>query len=123
MFSDQPEQVKFTNFTLVSKSGSRKNSVIDLFKNYLFYRKGLWYSVVEACELDEKYKENIPTVEECKRLLTINIPFAICMARLVYRRAPARLPKSNDVEAQAKYWVKYYNAGGKGTEEKFLASL
>ena len=45
------------------------------------------------------------------------------MARLVYRRAPARLPKSDDVKAQAKYWVKYYNAGGKGTEEKFLASL
>jgi hypothetical protein len=99
------------------------NTAYDIFKNYLFYRKGLWYSVVEACELDEKYKENIPTVEECKRLLTINIPFAICMARLVYRRAPARLPKSDDVEAQAKYWVKYYNAGGKGTEEKFLASL
>ena len=30
------------------------NTAYDIFKNYLFYRKGLWYSVVEACELDEK---------------------------------------------------------------------
>ena len=41
MFSDQPEQVKFTNFTLVSKSGSRKNSVIDLFKNYFVNKSKL----------------------------------------------------------------------------------
>ena len=33
MFSDQPEQVKFTNFTEVSKHGDKKNSVIDLNKN------------------------------------------------------------------------------------------
>lgn len=41
MFSDQPEQVKFSNFTLVSKSGSKKNSVIDLFRNYFVNKSKL----------------------------------------------------------------------------------
>ena len=96
------------------------NTAFDIFDNYLKYRKGLWYDVIEACELDDKYKNEIPTVQDCERLLTINLAFAICMARLVYRRVPSPLPKSDDVESQAEYWLKHYNAGGKGTIDKFI---
>ncbi len=41
MFSDQPEQVKFSSFKLASKSGSRKNSVIDLYGNYFINKSRL----------------------------------------------------------------------------------
>jgi hypothetical protein len=99
------------------------NTAFDIFDNYLKYRKGLWYDVIEACELDDKYKDEIPTVQDCERLLTINLAFAICMARLVYRRVPAPLPKSDDIESQAEYWLKYYNAGGKGTIGKFIEAV
>ena len=41
MFSDQPEQVKFSSFKLASKSGRRKNSVIDLYNNYFINKSRL----------------------------------------------------------------------------------
>ena len=80
-------------------------TAFDIFENYLRYRKSIWYDVIDACNLDSKYKENIPTKEECTELLTTNIAFAVCMARLVYRRVPKRLPKASDLESQAEYWA------------------
>ena len=41
------------------------------------------------------------------------------MARIKYRRVPKALPKLNDIDGQAKYRLKYYNAGGKGTIDKY----
>lgn len=99
------------------------NTCYDIFENYLRYRKAIWYDVIDACELNEKYKEVIPTKQECARLLTTNIAFSICMARLVYRRVPLRLPKSSDLDGQAHYWLKHYNAGGKGSIDKFTEAL
>lgn len=99
------------------------DTAYDIFKNYLSYRKAIWYDVIDACGLDEKYKTRIPTVEECRYFLTINLAFAICMTRLVYRRVPFKLPKANDIEGQSKYWLKYYNAGGKGSLKKFEEAL
>ena len=99
------------------------NTCYDIFENYLRYRKAIWYDVIDACELNEKYKQVIPTKQECARLLTTNIAFAICMARLVYRRVPVRLPKTSDLDGQAHYWLKHYNAGGKGNLDKFTEAL
>ena len=99
------------------------NTCYDIFENYLKYRKAIWYDVIDACELNEKYKQVIPTKQECARLLTNNIAFSICMARLVYRRIPIRLPKSSDLDGQAHYWLKHYNAGGKGSVDKFTDAL
>jgi len=99
------------------------NTCYDIFENYLKYRKAIWYDVIDACELNEKYKQVIPTKQECARLLTTNIAFAICMARLVYRRVPVRLPKTSDLDGQAHYWLKHYNAGGKGNLDKFTEAL
>ena len=99
------------------------NTCYDIFENYLKYRKAIWYDVIDACELNEKYKQVIPTKQECARLLTTNISFAICMARLVYRRVPVRLPKTSDLDGQAHYWLKHYNAGGKGNLDKFTEAL
>jgi hypothetical protein len=99
------------------------NTCYDIFDSYLRYRKATWYDVIDSCELNEKYKQIIPTKQECARLLTNNIAFAICMTRLVYRRVPTRLPKKDDHDAQAHYWLKHYNGGGKGSVEKFEAAL
>ena len=99
------------------------NTCYDIFENYLKYRKSIWYDVIDTCELNEKYKQAIPTREECARLLTNNIAFAICMARLVYRRVPTRLPRTDDLEGQANYWLKHYNAGGKGSIDKFTEAI
>ena len=41
MFNDQPEQVKFTDFREVGKKGSKKNSVIDIYKNFFINRSRL----------------------------------------------------------------------------------
>jgi len=91
----------------------------DIWKNYLFYRTSLRAKIVKASKIPEKYTRELPSIEECEELLHANLAFAILMARLVYRRVPKALPKVGDLNAQAKYWLKYYNAGGKGTEEKF----
>ena len=92
----------------------------DIWKNYLFYRSSLRAKIVKAAFLPERFLTELPTIEECEELLHANMAFAILMARLVYRRVPKALPKVGDVNAQASYWLKYYNAGGKGTIKKFL---
>tara|TARA_R110000744_G_scaffold339876_1_gene444985 strand:+ start:2665 stop:3276 length:612 start_codon:yes stop_codon:yes gene_type:complete len=99
------------------------NTAYDIFENYLKFRKAIWYDVIDSCELNEKYKQAMPSREECRELLTTNISFSICMTRLVYRRVPIKLPKKDDYDGQAYYWLKHYNAGGKGSIDKFTAAL
>ena len=65
-------------------------------------------------ELGFKYED----LEFC---LLSNIGLQVAFCRLHYRRVPAALPKSNDLEAQAKYWKKNYNSHlGRGTIEHFM---
>lgn len=52
--------------------------------------------------------------------LVTNLLYAAAMCRLRYYIAPERLPLENDPMAMAQYWLKYYNAGGKGTVEAAL---
>jgi len=94
----------------------------DIFSNYLLYRPEKRTAIVKACNIPEVYTVKLPSEAECHELLVTNIAFAICMARLVYYRIPKPLPSSGKNKAQAEYWLKYYNAGGKGSIEKFLAS-
>lgn len=51
-----------------------------------------------------------------------NDRFGCAIARLKYWMCPLPLPASGDLPALAAYWVRHYNAGGKGTVEKFLAA-
>jgi len=98
-------------------------TAMDNFSNYLSYRLQLREDVSKACigNLNMAYlgmKHN--TVET---LLEINIAFAICMARIKYRRVPLPIPDKKDIEGQAEYWLKYYNAGGKGTIDKYIEAV
>lgn len=53
--------------------------------------------------------------------LSLNMGFAVVMARLVYRRKPTPIPALGDIEAQAYIWKKDYNTlEGSGSEEKFI---
>lgn len=47
--------------------------------------------------------------------LTHNLLYAAAMCRVRYYIVPQRLPLQNDPMAMATYWLRYYNAGGKGT--------
>lgn len=49
-----------------------------------------------------------------------NDRFACAIARVRYLYDSKPLPDADDIEALAAVWVKTYNAGGKGTVEKFV---
>jgi len=97
-------------------------TAFDVFSSYLLYRPEFRMAIVKACNIPEVYGTKLPSEAECREMLTTNIAFAICMARLVYYRVPKPLPKLGKSRAQAEYWLKHYNAGGKGSIEKFLES-
>ena len=42
------------------------------------------------------------------------------MARIKYYRVPKSLPDADDVDGLGKYWLKYYNAGGKRSMDKWM---
>ena len=83
----------------------------DIWDNYVMYRP--------------KYRDKLyslgfddGTLEFC---LLANIGLQAAFCRLHYRRVPSVLPKSDDLEGQAKYWKKYYNSHlGKGTITQFM---
>ena len=90
----------------------------DNLENYLKYRSSLWEKIYKKCCIPKELIHEDDLVR-LGWVLQTNIAFSICMARIKYRRVPKPLPKLNDVEGQAKYWLKYYNAGGKGTIKKY----
>ena len=50
-----------------------------------------------------------------------NIALQAALCRLKYRRDPRAIPKT--IDAQARYWKRVYNGGGKGTVEKFVQAV
>ena len=94
-------------------------TALDNLDNYLKYRPELLAKVVKASMIPYQILDNI-SLTAMDRLLTGNIYFAICMARIKYYRVPKPLPDKDDLQSQAEYWLKYYNAGGKGTIDKYL---
>ena len=87
------------------------NTAIDIWDNYVMYRP--------------KYRDKLfslgfddGNIEFC---LLSNIGLQAAFCRLHYRRVPSALPKKDHLEAQAKYWKKYYNSHlGKGTITHFM---
>ena len=99
------------------------DTALDYFVNYLQYRPHKWSVVIDACSLPERFKTEIPELNDVAKWLSCNLYFAIIMARLKYWRVPAPLPERDDIDAQAGYWAKYYNTSlGKGTPEKYIKS-
>ncbi|MBO7713259.1 MAG: hypothetical protein J6S85_06785 [Methanobrevibacter sp.] len=80
----------------------------DLHQNFLVYEPELQQSITTCLN---GQKETV----EC---LITNPVYAALISSLIVYRAPPALPKYNDYEAQAYYWLTYYNAGGAGTMQR-----
>jgi len=97
-------------------------TAIDNIKNYLSFRKS-------KLELVAKISQTSPDIitslddNSASSMLTNNIAFAICMARLKYWRIPKKIPAKDDIEGQGNYYIKYYNAGGKATMKKWKEAV
>lgn len=94
------------------------NTCLDNIENYLVYRKNKLKLVADVSQTTPEIIENLDS-NSASRLLTNNIAFAICMARIKYWRVPKKIPKAEDIEGQGNYYIKYYNAGGKATMKKW----
>lgn len=81
--------------------------------NQLEYFPELRDRILKACLLDR-----MPTID----VMIWNIRFAACMARFRYFRHKEKLPKKDDLEGLASYWIRYYNGNGegKGSIERFV---
>lgn len=51
-----------------------------------------------------------------------NLYYACAMARIEYLRSPGALPAAGDLNAQAAYYVKWYNRGGAATTAEYIAN-
>ena len=84
----------------------------DIWNNYLYHgripkRKAI-YDISGIRSADSRALEG-------------NLYYAICMARLHYRRVKAPFPEASDVAGMAYYWMTFYNTPkGKGTQRKFI---
>jgi hypothetical protein len=85
----------------------------DCWSNYLVYRPELAHRVLVIGGLTEP-----PDAE----WLVGHDEYSCAMARIKYLRCPAPLPPAGDISAIAEYWLKWYNGGGKGTVDAFLAN-
>jgi hypothetical protein len=84
----------------------------DIWTNYLAYHGTL------AFQIKNYNAGQQGTVDD----LVNNDPYAICMARVHYCRAPGALPDFNDIEAIWAYYKKYYNTPqGAATHDAFIA--
>ena len=83
----------------------------DLWNNFLAYKDSL-------CE---RIYEEYGYTEANNDLLQYDVDYGIIMCRVHYLRVKERLPESDDIEALAKYWKKYYNTiKGKGKVKEFI---
>lgn len=91
----------------------------DVYENYLSYRRKLYTSVNRIACCNDKALSNgeVPNVSN----LITNMAFATAIARIIYYRAPKKLPEYGDITGMAKYWKEFYNTKlGKGTIEQFV---
>lgn len=83
----------------------------DIWTNYLAYNVDL---ATRVNGLSLRATGDMHQVEA-------NMYYACAMARVHYRRVPAKLPEQGDLEAQADYWKQYYNTfQGAGTVEEYI---
>lgn len=93
------------------------STAYDNMQNYLIYRHHIWEKVARICVLPEELITN-NTEDDMRIILSLNMAFAICMCRIKYRRDKYPLPR--DINGQAEYWLRVYNAGGKGSVKKYV---
>jgi len=84
----------------------------DIWDNYLKFRPKLAQLVTQLL--------SSPKADKITELET-NDNYAAALARIVYKRSPAKLPAADDISAMANYWKQHYNTPlGKGTPAGFI---
>lgn len=84
----------------------------DVWANYINYRPELKNKLAQIV--------TIKSPEWLETHLVTNLAYSAAIARIIYMRAPEKLPDANEIEGMARYWKKYYNTDlGKGTVEEF----
>jgi hypothetical protein len=84
----------------------------DIWDNFLAFRPDIRVPVTKLM---------VSGIDRTKQLEG-NLYYACAMARVEYLRAPAALPAAGDLEAQAEYYVKYYNRGGAANVNEYIAN-
>ena len=82
----------------------------DIWENYLAYHPEV------RVPIGKLLASGIARTDQ----LAGNLYYACAMARIQYMRVKEPLPAAGAYEAQAAYYVKHYNAGGKATIEQYL---
>lgn len=82
----------------------------DLFTRFLYNNSSLHSDVVRLTLAGDLVSQ-----------LTWNLKYAAAMCRVKYLSIPVSLPNVDDLEGMAAYWLKFYNAGGAGTIERFMS--
>jgi len=93
----------------------------SVINDYLDYRPSLKEDIEGICLCDLSMIDDETPQEMALMDLQLqgNILLNIALIRMKYRPVPRPIPSANDILGQAKYYLKYYNAGGKGTVAKF----
>lgn len=93
----------------------------SVINDYLDYRPSLKEDIESVCLCDLSMIDDDTPQEKALMDLQLqgNNLFNISIVRMKYRPVPHPIPPAHDVKAQALYYLKYYNAGGKGTVAKF----
>jgi hypothetical protein len=86
------------------------NTCYDIWENFVVFRKPY---------IETLYKLGLVEDRMTFCLLT-NIALQVAFCRIHYRRQPGAIPKS--LPARANYWLKYYNAGGKGSVDHYVGA-
>lgn len=87
----------------------------DCWSNYLGYRPELAGRVMLAAGRDAQTPPKPPD-----DWLIFNLRYAAAICRIKYARDSAPLPAADDLEGLARYWLRVYNAGGKGSIGHFV---
>ena len=86
------------------------NTCYDIWENFVTFRKPY---------IETLYKLGLVEDRMTFCLLT-NIALQVAFCRIHYRRQPGAIPKT--LPARANYWLKYYNAGGKGSIDHYVGA-
>lgn len=85
---------------------------VDIWNTFLAFRNPLRAAVRNLV---------VPAMPRTAQLAG-NLYYACAMARVKYMRTKDPMPAAGDLPAQAAFYVKVYNAGGKATVEEYLGN-
>ena len=126
----------FLHYTRQRKAGNAISVARGLFQvepftarsiinDYIEYRPSIVADIEKVCMCDLSMLDDETSEEMAAMDLQLqgNIPLQIAICRMKYRPVPRPIPPADDIEAQAEYHLKYYNAGGKASIEHFVKAV